>query len=121
MGKIVYIDSDYKCHAENTTGDYREIETDFFNGKCAAFIESYRFVPSGENWTRDDGVVFDGQMIVAIKDFSIIESVQKLYDEVDITEKENRISILEEENILLKEENAMLMECLLEMSEIVYA
>ena len=37
----IYIDSDYKCHDTNPDGTYREIEADFFNDKCATFIDGY--------------------------------------------------------------------------------
>ena len=117
----IYLDKDFHCYITENSNTIQSIETDIFNGKCAAYIEGYQYIPEGQSWTRNDGMVFTGEMISPIKNYSIIESVQKLYDEVDINEKENRIASLEEENALIKEENAMLMECLLEMSEIVYA
>lgn len=117
----IYLDKEFRCYAKENSNTIQSVETNFFDNKCAAFIEGYRYIPSGQSWTRNDGEVFNGEMVSPIKDYSIIESVQKLYDEVDISEKENRIASLEEENMLIKEENAMLMECLLEMSEIVYA
>ena len=55
--KTIYIGSDFKCHVSND-GTMAAVETDFFDGKCDAFIEGYRFIPSGESWTRSDGVVF---------------------------------------------------------------
>lgn len=57
----IYIDSDYKCYVSAADGR-RAVETDEFNGKCAEWIESYRFVPAGETWTRGDGEVFTGMM-----------------------------------------------------------
>ena len=36
----VYIDKDYKCHANQAEG-LTPIETGFFDGKCDAFIEGY--------------------------------------------------------------------------------
>ena len=53
----IYIDNDYKCHVSNADGR-RKIETDFFDGKCREWIESFRYVPEGETWTRGDGEVF---------------------------------------------------------------
>mgnify|MGYP003588523422 FL=1 len=53
----IYIDSDYKCYVSASDGR-RAIETNDFNGKCPEWIESYRFVPEGETWTREDGEVF---------------------------------------------------------------
>ena len=54
----IYIDSEYKCHVKKPDGIFREVETEFFNGKCGAYIEGYRFVPAGEAWTRVDGMIF---------------------------------------------------------------
>lgn len=109
--KTIYLDLDFKCHVEDN-GTMSHIETDFFDGKCNAFIEGYRFIPAGKSWTRPDGVVFEGEMIVPWKDFQVLEMAQALYEE-SLVDKE-RISMLEENNM-------MLMECILEMSEIVYA
>lgn len=53
----IYIDSDYKCYTANAEGR-RAIETDAFDGKCEEWIESYRFVPAGETWVREDGAMF---------------------------------------------------------------
>lgn len=37
----IYIDSEFKCHTTNPDGTFREVETDFFDGKCTTFIEGY--------------------------------------------------------------------------------
>ena len=63
----IYIDSDYKCYVSAADGR-RAVETDAFNGKCAEWIESFRFVPAGETWTRGDGEVFTGEMLTPWKD-----------------------------------------------------
>lgn len=65
----IYIDNDYKCYAEAAQG-LREVETDFFKGKCQELIEAYRYVPLGEEWTREDGVVFYGEMVSPWKDLT---------------------------------------------------
>ena len=75
----IYIDNDFRCHLAND-GTMRAVETDFFDGKCAAFIEGYRFVPSGESWTRDDGAVFVGQMISAAEDYPALAKAQAQYE-----------------------------------------
>lgn len=77
----LYIDDDYKCHITNT-GSLHEIETDFFNGKCSTYIEGYRFVPAGQTWTRNDGTVFQGEMITPFKDISMLNEIQSLHDEI---------------------------------------
>lgn len=57
----IYIDSDFKCHTTPGEG-LLEAESDFFDGKCRELIESYRFVPAGETWVREDGMTFNGEM-----------------------------------------------------------
>jgi hypothetical protein len=78
--KTIYIDSDFKCHATNPDGTLREVETDFFDDKCAAFIEGYILVPTGEAWKRADGVVFKGEMIAPYKPYNILAAAQAQYD-----------------------------------------
>ena len=76
----IYIDSDYKCHTEPAE-DRTEVETEFFNGKCKAFIEGYRFVPAGHEWTREDGAVFSGEMVAPWKDYTMLAAAQQGYEE----------------------------------------
>ena len=75
----VYIDKDYKCHISDD-GTMKAVETDFFDGKCDAFIEGYRFIPSGERWTREDGVVFTGEMIVPWQPFVELDAAQREHE-----------------------------------------
>lgn len=92
---IIYIDNDYKCHTSND-GTMREVETDFFDGKCDTLIEGYRFVPAGENWTRSDGVVFHGEMIAPWKDYVELDAAQREYERQLLKElQENSIPISE--------------------------
>ena len=75
----IYIDSDYKCHVSAAEGR-RAIETDAFNGKCPEWIESFRFVPADETWTREDGEEFAGaEMISPWKDLSEAYTAQTAY------------------------------------------
>ena len=53
----IYIDSDYKCYVSAAEGR-RAVETEVFAGKCEEWIESFRYVPAGETWVREDGEVF---------------------------------------------------------------
>ena len=76
----IYIDSNYRCHTMNTGGNLREIETDFFDGKCQTFIEGYRFIPTGETWTRSDGVEFTGEMIAPWKNYNELDTAQAQYE-----------------------------------------
>ena len=73
----IYIDNDYKCYVSAADGR-RAIETDDFNGKCAEWIESFRFVPAGETWTRENGEVFSN-MMAPWKDLSEAYAAQAAY------------------------------------------
>ena len=77
--ETIYVDALYHCHRIDD-GTMTAVETDFFDGKCDAFIEGYRFVPSGETWTRSDGTVFHGEMIAPWKDYNLLAAVQEQYE-----------------------------------------
>ena len=74
----IYIDIDYKCYVSAAEGR-RAIETNEFDGKCSEWIESFRFVPDGETWTREDGEVFKGKMVTPWKDLSEAYTAQTAY------------------------------------------
>ena len=77
--KTIYIDSDFKCHTTND-GTLTTVETDFFDGKCDAFVGGYRFVPEGESWTREDGAVFHGEMAAPWKPWQELDAAQRVYE-----------------------------------------
>ena len=81
----IYIDSDFKCHISNPDSAYTAVETDAFDGKCAAFIEGYRFVPAGSSWTRPDGVVFVGEMMCPWKPWQELDTAQREYEREQLT------------------------------------
>ena len=91
----IYIDSDFKCHTTNPDGMYTAVETDFFDGKCDAYIEGYRFVPAGAMWTRPDGVVFAGEMISPWKDWRALDATQRAYERQLLAEYEQALSEIE--------------------------
>ena len=80
----IYIDNDYKCYISAAEGR-RAVETDVFNGKCDEWIESYRFVPEGETWVRDDGEVFKGEMVTPWKDLGEAYAAQTAYVEQQLS------------------------------------
>lgn len=90
----LYIDSECKCHVTDD-GTMTEVETDFFNGKCQAFIEGYRFVPSGESWTRSDGEVFTGEMIAPWKPYDELDSAQREYERQQLADYESALAEIE--------------------------
>ena len=56
------------------------VETDYFDGKCAEFVEGYRFVPAGESWTRKDGAVFHGEMVAPAADYALLRRFQDQHE-----------------------------------------
>lgn len=91
----IYIDSDCKCYA--TAGeDLREFEVPFFDGKCPEFIEGYRYIPSGELWTRADGERFRGEIISSWKPDNELEKAQLEYELAQLkAEKEDMQAALD--------------------------
>lgn len=77
--KTIYIDSEFKCHISND-GTMTAVETDFFDGKCDAYIEGYRFVPGGKTWIREDGVEFAGEMVAPWKPWGELDEAQREYE-----------------------------------------
>ena len=76
----IYIDSDFKCYTSPGEG-LTAVETDVFDGKCRQYIEGYRFVPAGQRWIREDGQVFEGEMISPWRDYAILTEFQSIYEE----------------------------------------
>lgn len=83
--KIIYIDSDFKCRASDD-GTMTAVKTAAFDGKCNAYIEGYRFIPSGQTWTRADGVVFTGEMIAPWKPWDELDAAQREYEREQLDE-----------------------------------
>ena len=78
--KTIYLDSGFRCSVTKIGNATQAIETDFFDGKCDAFIEGFRFIPEGQEWAREDGVVFSGEMISPWKPFEELERAQIVYE-----------------------------------------
>ena len=99
--KTIYLNKDFQCSVTEKADTVQSIETDAFDGKCNAFIEGYRFVPAGRQWTREDGIVFAGEMIAPFKDYTQLEMVQKLYEQLaeDITYTQLAVAELYESGV----------------------
>jgi len=80
--RTIYLNEDFQCSVTEKADTVQSVETSFFDGKCNAFIEGYRFVPEGQQWTRKDGVTFTGGMIAPFKDYTYLEMVQSLYEQL---------------------------------------
>lgn len=110
--KTIYLDSDYKCHLVDD-GIRQAVETNAFDGKCNAYIEGYRFIPSGSTWTREDGVTFTGEMIAPWVDWQELDAAQGVYER-------EQYPTITAENEALTTENAELLEVMAEMVDDVY-
>ena len=99
--KTIYLNSDFQCSVTEKADTVQSVETSVFDGKCNAFIEGYRFVPAGQQWIREDGVVFEGEMIAPFKDSTQLEMVQKLYEQLaeDITYTQLAVAELYESGV----------------------
>ena len=91
----IYIDNDYKCHLSDDS-TRRAFDVPFFDGKCTEFIEGYRYVPSGETWTRADGEVFRGEMISPWKDYEQLSEIQTAVNRTQVQADEEIASLIEE-------------------------
>ncbi len=76
---FIYIDNEFKCHAENTS-NFQAVEDSFFDNKCKIFIEGYRFIPENEMWINPDGIEFRGKMIAPHKNYIELERAQLTYE-----------------------------------------
>lgn len=76
---VIYIDAEYKCHVTDD-GTMTPVETSFFDGYCAEYIEGYRYIPEGEVWIREDGKRFTGGMVAPWKPYAELENAQRNYE-----------------------------------------
>lgn len=91
--RTIYIDFDFKCYPVDD-GTMAAVETDFFDDKCDEFVKGYRLIPSGETWTRFDGVVFNGEMIAPWKDYSELNNIQQEYERQLLVEYETALQVM---------------------------
>ena len=71
------------------------VETDFFDGKCDAYIEGYRYLPPETIWTREDGVVFRGEMLAPWKPYSELDAAQRAYERELLAQYEQALTEIE--------------------------
>ena len=90
---IVYIDADFKCHSADD-GTMSAVETDFFDGKCQAFIEGFRFVPAGSTWVRKDGMKFHGKMKAPWKPLNELDEAQREYERLEAEDMREALALL---------------------------
>lgn len=75
----VYIDSEHKCHTHND-GTMVEVETEFFDGKCDAFVEGYCYE------IKENAVA-----VYPWKPYSQLDSAQRAYEQELIADMQNAL------------------------------
>ena len=75
----VYIDKEFRCHVSND-GTMEAVDAPCFDGKCRAYIEGYRMIPAGREWTAPDGTVYRGIMVAPWRDYDLLKAVQDAMD-----------------------------------------
>lgn len=78
--RTIYVDSDFKCHVANADG-MTAVETDFFDGKCDAYIEGYCY-------NIEQGAIYP------CKPYSELETAQEEYENARLADAENALAIL---------------------------
>lgn len=102
---MIYLDEDYRAHAEQDAGTTRMPWGDsggFFAGKCDSFIEGYRVIPNDETWTREDGIAFSGLMITPAVNPAVLQAAQAEADRQTIADLDTAVVDLTYQNILLE-------------------
>lgn len=90
---IVYIDEDFMCHTQND-GTMMEVDTNFFDGKCAEYIEGYIFVPKDKSLTLENGAVFHGEFAVPWKPYAELDKAQRNYEKQLLAEYSEALKTL---------------------------
>lgn len=88
---MIYIDSEFRCHSENTNGEYRGFDVPFFYDKCNAFIEGYMYIPYDETMIDRSGAVYHGEMIAPWKQYDELDGAQREYERQKLTEYEQSL------------------------------
>ncbi len=78
--KTIYLDKECRCYVSEAESTIQSVETDFFDGKCDAYIKGYRFVPQGKTWVREDGAEFTGEMVTPWKPYAELDAAQREYE-----------------------------------------
>lgn len=79
---VIYVDSNKRCHPVND-GTMTAVETDFFKGKCDAYIEGYCLDLGNENMA-----------IYPWKPYAELDAVQREYEQELLADMERAWAIL---------------------------
>ena len=89
----VYLDSNFVC---STAYDPEkiEVETDYFSGKCKEYIEGYRYIPEGYEWTHDNGTLVKGLYVAPWKPYSELDQAQREYERAQLADMKAALELL---------------------------
>lgn len=76
--RTIYVDSNFKCHVTND-GTMTACETEYFDGKCDAYIEGY---------------CYNDEKFYPWVSISELEAIQTDYENAKVSDMENALSIL---------------------------
>lgn len=94
--KTYYLDPDFRVWFDDSEGRIPWEDTQgFFNNKCRAFIEGFRVIPEGMEWTASDGTRYTGLMIAAAVDFSKLDEAQREYERQEMADMQEALAMLE--------------------------
>lgn len=88
----IFVDSECKCH-ESNDGTMREFDVPFFDGKCPEFIRGYRFVPEGEIFKLESGLIVYGGSISPWKAHSKLYRAQLEHELADADAALNELGV----------------------------
>lgn len=98
MRIYVDIDNDFKCYTSNA-GTMKEIDLEFFDGKCKAFIEGFCCIPAIDASGNEICTVF------AWRDYALLSEFQAQYEEM-LAQQEDMKAALELLGVTNEEETA---------------
>lgn len=78
--RTIYVDSNHCCHVKDD-GSMTAVETDFFDGKCDAFVEGYCFD-------------MENSSIYPWKPYSELDTAQREYERKRLADAEKALAIL---------------------------
>ena len=90
-----YLDENFVVHVQDdgTMTPWVD-DAGIFDGKCTAYITGFRIVPAGKTWTREDGMVFNGEMISPWKSYSELDAAQRQYELEQIADMKAALALL---------------------------
>lgn len=80
--RTIYIDANHHCYLSDD-GTMTAVETEFFDGKCDAFVEGYCYETRGS-----------GSAVYPWQPYSELDAAQRQYEREKLADAENALAIL---------------------------